>query len=212
MFSERVQSRGAKREATRDRVLLAAERLFRDQGFGATTVRQIAAEAEVSTGTVMSAGDKDALLVAIFDSWIDAVHRARAHENGDTSASASPPAPPPLSPDAAVDAVMDLVAPFVQYFARDEDLSRQYAAVIVRGTHESAIFQELARSLTAEFTGVLARAGLAGDDRERGARAVYYAYLGVLMTVSHGALDEAGALDQVREVTGFVTGRAGGAA
>ncbi|MEU5300944.1 TetR family transcriptional regulator [Streptomyces noursei] len=45
MFSERVQSRAAQREATRQRVLSTAERLFRDQGFGATTVRQIAADA-----------------------------------------------------------------------------------------------------------------------------------------------------------------------
>ncbi|WP_420834251.1 TetR family transcriptional regulator [Streptomyces yunnanensis] len=47
MFSERVQSRAAQREATRQRVLSAAERLFRDQGFGATTVRRIAADAAV---------------------------------------------------------------------------------------------------------------------------------------------------------------------
>ncbi|QRX90089.1 TetR family transcriptional regulator [Streptomyces noursei] len=67
-------------------MLSAAERLFRDQGFGATTVRQIATDAAVSTGTVMSVGDKDALLVAIFDSWIDAVHRARTDDQDETVA------------------------------------------------------------------------------------------------------------------------------
>ncbi|MEV6661131.1 TetR family transcriptional regulator [Nocardia fluminea] len=45
--------------------MAAAERLCRAQGFKATTIRQIAAEANVSTGTVMTAGEKDALLVKL---------------------------------------------------------------------------------------------------------------------------------------------------
>ncbi|TVT53411.1 TetR/AcrR family transcriptional regulator [Amycolatopsis rhizosphaerae] len=202
MFSEHVQSRAARREATRQRVLAAAERLFRDQGFGATTVRQIAAEAGVSAGTVMSVGDKDALLVAIFDGWIDAVHRARTAEHG--------AAPVPMSPGAAVDAVMALFEPFIRYFTLDEELSREYAAIIVRGAHESAIFQNLALSLIAEITGVLARAGLDGAGSGRGARVVYFSYLGILMTISHGTIRRPDAVDQLREVIGFVIGHEGG--
>jgi AcrR family transcriptional regulator len=202
VFSEHVQSRAEKREATRQRVLAASERLFRDQGFGATTVRQIAAEAGVSAGTVMSVGDKDALLVAIFDGWIDAVHRARTADDG--------PAPVPMSAGAARDAVMALFEPFVRYFALDEKLSREYAAIIVRGAHESAIFQNLALSLIAEIAEVLARTGLDGAGSGRGARVIYFAYLGILMTVSHGAIQEADAIDQLCEVIGFVITNEGG--
>ena len=202
MFSERVQSRAERRDATRRRVLASAERLFRDQGFGATTVRQIAAEAGVSAGTVMSVGDKDALLVAIFDGWIDAVHRARTGEQGTASV--------PMSAGAAVDAVMALFEPFIRYFALDEELSREYAAIIVRGAHESAIFQNLALSLIAEIARVLARTGLDDVDSGRGARVVYFSYLGILMTISHGTVREPDAIDQLREVAGFVINHDGG--
>src|SRR5690606_25888699 len=80
MFSEHVQSRSEQQAATRQKVLAAADRLFRAQGFKATTIRQIAAEAHVSTGTVMAAGDKDALLVSLFDNWITSVHNSRHTE------------------------------------------------------------------------------------------------------------------------------------
>ncbi|MER6982989.1 TetR/AcrR family transcriptional regulator, partial [Streptomyces carpinensis] len=179
-----------------------AERLFRAQGFGATTVRQIAAEAGVSAGTVMSVGDKDALLVAIFDGWIDAVHRARTGDDGT--------APAPMSADVAVDAIMALFEPFIRYFAGDEELSREYAAIIVRGAHESAIFRNLALSLITEIAEALARAGLGGVDSGRAARVVHYAYLGILMTVSHGTIQEPDAVDQLREVVGFVVTHEGG--
>ncbi|MFI5688129.1 TetR/AcrR family transcriptional regulator [Streptomyces sp. NPDC051636] len=202
MFTEPVQSRAAKREATRQKVLAAAERLFRAQGFGATTVRQIAADAGVSTGTVMSVGDKDALLVAIFDRWIDAVHQERKGADG--------PASGPLTAGVAVDAVMALFEPFIRYFARDEELSREYAAIIVRGERESAIFQNLALSLIAEIDGVLTQAGLSGVDAGRGARVSYFSYLGILMTVSNGAISEHDAIDQLHEVIEFVIAHEGG--
>lgn len=190
MFSERVQSRAAQRETTRQRVLATAERLFRDQGFAATTIRQIAAAAGVSSGTVMAVGDKDALLVAIFDGWIGAAHRSRA---------GSAPAP-------TVDAIVGLFEPFIRYFALDKGLSREYAAIIVRGAHESAIFEDLARSLLGEITSVLESAG--SGDAERAARVVYFSYLGILMTVSHGTLGEPEAVDRLREVVAFVIGAA----
>ncbi|MER6989089.1 TetR/AcrR family transcriptional regulator [Saccharopolyspora hirsuta] len=200
MFSEHVQSRAEKRAETRQKVLAAAERLFREQGFGATTIRKIAAEAGVSTGTVMSVGDKDALLVAIFDIWIEAVHRERA-DGG-----------PPASAGSGVDGVMALIEPFIRYFMLDEELSREYAAIVVRGVHESEIFRELADSLIAELAGALGRAGLAEADADRGARVVYFAYLGILMNIAHGTVRESEAVDQLREVIGFAIARGGGEA
>ncbi|MFG2595169.1 TetR/AcrR family transcriptional regulator [Streptomyces sp. NPDC048462] len=202
MFSERVQSRVAQREATRLKVLSSAERLFREQGFGSSTIRQIATDAGVSTGTVMSVGDKDALLVAIFDTWIAAVHHGREAEHG-------PGGMTPLSPGAAAGAVLDLVEPFISYFALDLELSRQYAAVIVRGTHESEIFQTLAGALIAELEALLARTPLTATGAAGGARTLYFAYLGILMTVGYGALDQRGAVTQFQEVIHFVVDREG---
>lgn len=202
MFTERVQSRAAKREATRLRVLSSAERLFREQGFGSSTIRQIATDAEVSTGTVMSVGDKDALLVAIFDTWIAAVHHGREAERGRGEAT-------PLPPAAAAREVLDLVEPFISYFALDLELSREYAAVIVRGTHESEVFQALARALLSELESLLARTPLTATGAGAGARTLYFAYLGILMTVGNGALDQRGAISQFQEVIQFVVDREG---
>ncbi|RAG82630.1 TetR/AcrR family transcriptional regulator [Streptacidiphilus pinicola] len=196
MFSEHVQSRAERREGTRRKVLASAERLFREQGFGATTVRQIAADAEVSTGTVMAVGDKDALLVAIFDGWIGAVHRERGGALAQSDGA--------LTPAAAVQELMALVAPFITYFESDRELSREYAAIIVRGSHTSEVFVDLALALLTEFTSVLSRAGLSAADAGRGAQAVYFAYLGLLMTASHGVLDEQAAVAQLQEIVRFV--------
>lgn len=202
MFSERVQSRAVQREATRLKVLASAERLFREQGFGSSTIRQIATDAGVSTGTVMSVGDKDALLVAIFDTWIGAVHHGREAEYGRGEVT-------PLSPGAAATAVLDLVEPFISYFALDLELSREYAAVIVRGTHESEIFQTLAGALLAELEALLSRTPLTATGAAAGARTLYFAYLGILMTVGYGTLDQRGAVARFREVIHFVVDREG---
>lgn len=203
MFSEHVQSRSAKRVATRQKVLASAERLFRTRGFRPTTIRQIAADAGVSTGSVMAVGDKNALLVAIFDGWITSVHRGR--DAADASAGTGR-----LSAKAAVAAVLALFEPFVAYFARDLELSREYAAVVVRGHHESAIFGDLARALTAELEAVLARGALTPAAAGRGARVIYFAYLGVLMTAASGAIDTDDATDALRQVAGFVVAHPGG--
>lgn len=52
----------------------------------------------------------------------------------------------------------------------------------VSGTHESAIFHNLALALIAEIAAALCRAGLARAEVRRGAWVVYFAYLGILMT------------------------------
>lgn len=194
---DRSRSRAEQRAATRARVLASAERLFREQGFAATTVRQIAADAEVSTGTVMAVGDKDALLVAIFDGWIAAVHAGR-------SGAGDLPAGPALDPDAAVQTVLALVEPFITYFELDRELSREYAAIIVRGSHESEVFLNLAVALISELEAVLSRTALGAAGAGGAALTVYYAYLGILMAAGNGALDPAAAVAQFRSVVRFV--------
>ncbi|WP_067270771.1 TetR/AcrR family transcriptional regulator [Streptomyces jeddahensis] len=195
MFIERVQSRAERRQLSREKVLAAAERLFREQGFDATTVRQIAAEAGLSAGSVMAVGDKHGLLVAIFDGWIDAVHRER-----DRGRSEQPSAD-------TVDDVIALIEPFVDYFALDLELSREYAATIVRGRHDSAIFQNLGLTLIGEIQQVLSRAGHDEDDAGRAARSIYFAYLGILMTVSNGALPDDVGREGFRDVVSLIVNR-----
>ncbi|WP_280305643.1 TetR/AcrR family transcriptional regulator [Nocardia neocaledoniensis] len=172
--------------------MAAAERLFRAQGFKATTIRQIAAEANVSTGTVMATGEKDALLVSLYDNWISAVHNSRHAELT------------PSTTPATTEDVLQLFAPFVGHFALDSELSREYLAILVRGNHESVIFRDLALALLRELETVLARSSLPPNDVGPGARTIYLAYLGLLMTASSGAIAMPEAADQLRQTIEFV--------
>ena len=171
MFSERVHARSTQRQQTRQKVVGVAEELFRAQGFAATTVRQIASVAEVSVGTVIAVGDKATLLVRIYDGWITDFHQQRVVE--------------PLA-GRPVDAIIDHLRPIIGYFVQDAELSREYAAILVRGEVESIVFDSLARSLIADIETIL-RAEEKRNASET-ARAIYFAYLGVLMTASHGAM------------------------
>ncbi|WP_433709498.1 TetR/AcrR family transcriptional regulator [Nocardia sp. CA-084685] len=192
MFNEHVQSRSEQQAATRQKVLSAADRLFRAQGFKATTIRQIAADANVSTGTVMGVGEKDALLVSLFDNWISAVHNSRRTELT------------PATSTATTEDVLMLFEPFVGYFAVDSELSREYLSILVRGNHESAIFRDLALALLAELETVLARSALPRSQVGLGARTIYLAYLGLLMTAASGAIAMPDAADQLRQTIEFV--------
>lgn len=68
---EIVPARTKARQTTRRAVLHAAAQLFEERGFLATTVRDITQQAGVSVGIVMAAGDKEALLVELFDGLIE---------------------------------------------------------------------------------------------------------------------------------------------
>ncbi|MFT3714965.1 MAG: TetR/AcrR family transcriptional regulator [Gordonia sp. (in: high G+C Gram-positive bacteria)] len=161
MFSEHVQSpRAEQRELTRTRVITCAQRLFVERCFAGTTIRAIAENAQVSVGTVMAVGDKDTLLLAAYDRWIGEIHVGR-------------PGPPDGS-DPAV-RIGDCVQPFLDLFARDLPLSREYGAVLARGTHRTAVFAGLATTLMTEFTEVFEDAGL-GDDAVPAARAAYLSH------------------------------------
>lgn len=155
------------RETTRERVRDAAAAMFRERGFAATTIRDIAASCGVSAGTVMSVGDKDSLLVQTFDVAIARTHDARS---GTAPHRDLPPE----------DALAALVHPFVALFTADEGLAREYASVVVSGRAPSALFARLATVLIREFAQVL---GVPDHPRtEALACAAYFAYVGVLMS------------------------------
>lgn len=172
MFTEHVHqnaiSRAAKRADTRQRVLAVADALFRERGFGATTVRAIATEAGVSVGTVMGVGDKNTLLVTVVDEWIDSVHRHRT-------------APRTEAADATT-TVVGLLSTFVDYFTHAGPLARDYAAIIVRDTHGSSIFGALADDLHADLTETMVSCGISRRRAENLAPTIYFGYLGVLFS------------------------------
>lgn len=65
-------------DSTRDRILDTAERLFAEQGFHATTLRQITREAGVNLAAVhYHMGSKQALILAVFRRRLDAMNAER---------------------------------------------------------------------------------------------------------------------------------------
>ena len=194
MFSEHVQSgRALQREETRLAVIDAAQTLFRRDGFRVTTVRGIAAEAGVSVGTVMSVGDKDALLLACYDRWIGDLHATAAARPGDGADLTAP------------QRVGEVIAPFVALFGADQDLAREYGSILARGTHRTEVFAGLATALTDSFTRIYRDAGL-GDRAAGAGRATYLAYLGLLMSTSATGSDMSGFREELEAVASIVLG------
>lgn len=216
MFNEQVQSTGyqakqiqpgqskpreVQRQATERAVLDAAERLFHSKGFKATTVRGIAAEAGVSIGTVMAAGDKDSLLVSAMDRRIALMHRDRLlPDTGFLAMKAGNNAP---------EMIAALVQPFLQLFASDLELAREYGAILIKGKHASGVFGRLALQLKAEFEQVFRLFGLRGEAASNAATSVHLAYLGILLAWAGGAFDQHSALDQLQSVAATAMQRGG---
>jgi len=169
-----VSLRSVQRLDTHARVIAAANAQFLEYGFADATIRGIAAAAGVSTGTVMLVGDKRALLVKVFDTLIEDIHRRR--EPGGDQTDTHSAAESPVS-----ETILSLLTPFLDLFTSRGDLARAYASILVEGTSTSTVFTDLAAMLITEIAGVL------GEDRpgtgQTGlARAVYYAYIGTLFT------------------------------
>ncbi|MGO1802910.1 MAG: TetR/AcrR family transcriptional regulator [Microbacteriaceae bacterium] len=160
--------------STQSRVLDAASQLFQERGFAPTTVRDIAETAGVSAGTVMTVGDKNALLVTVFDSLVAAEHAQRAGIDLQSTAIG-----------ACVDRLSALVQPFVVLFTGSPDLARSYASILISGTHSSSLFTDLAAQLIDEFATAITMRGCSSQaDAPTKAKALYAAYVGTLFTWS----------------------------
>lgn len=184
-----VTSRTEARQTTRRAVLHAAARLFEERGFLATTVRDIAQQAGVSVGTVMASGDKEALLVELFDGLIE-----ERQQLAGTQA---------LGVNVRCDAdVVAVVEPFVVLFGERRHLAQSYASILASGRHSSVVFADLARRLIAVFEQILTVCGCSRpmEVRKR-AEALHAAYIGSLFIWS--ATPERSAsefLAQLREI------------
>jgi len=79
-------------DSTRQRILDTAERLFADQGFHATTLRQITRDADVNLAAVnYHHGSKDALILAVFQRRLDQLNSDRLARLDDALRESDPP-------------------------------------------------------------------------------------------------------------------------
>lgn len=190
-----MTTRAELRQITHDKVTTAAEQLFREHGFTATTVRDIAAAAGVSVGSVMAIGDKRALLVSLFDRAIADVHRRRSSSN----------APPPTGGN-VVDHVVELISPFLDVFAADVELAREYGAVLMSGNHGSTVFHGLGEMLVRDIETILRADGMNEADTPRAARTIYMSYLGAIFAwAASGTPDASESLETFRSIVSFTT-------
>lgn len=167
--TRRTMARTMARAETEHKVLCAAQELFDEHGYTDATIRDIACRAKVSVGTVMSVGDKEALLVQIFDQLIEAEHQHRT----------------PITAEGCVERCLELVRPFLTLFVERLDLARVYASILLSGRHSSEVFQALGERLIQEFEDAItteadcAHLGATAHPRAI-AKALHAAYIGTL--------------------------------
>lgn len=196
-----MTSREDARLATEGRVTESAEKLFLRDGFRATTVRDIAVDAGVSVGSVMKVGDKSALLVSIFDRSIARMHQDQATPEVRQSAH--------LESEPLMDRLYAALGPFLEIFASQMELAREYAAALVSGTHQSVVFEELAVVLIGEIETILRQGGLEEQRIHDASRTVYLSYLGTLFYwAGRGTLDASEARELLKSALSYVSGPA----
>lgn len=186
MPTEHVHSRTDRRLRTEEKIISAAADLFLKFGYKTTTVRGIAKRAEVSVGRVMAAGDKDVLLVRCYDRWIAALQSgtytlpARAHAIAEATPSARTDAKPAAT-SAVQNHLVGIFLPFLEFFAAHEDLSRDYAAALMRVAGKPQVFDTLAADLQDELSSSLISIGISEAYALASAAALYDSYLGILL-------------------------------
>lgn len=222
MVTEHVHSRTDRRLRTEEKIIFAAADLFLELGYKTTTVRGIAKRAEVSVGRVMAAGDKDVLLVRCYDLWIGQLQsgthvlptRARtrsgaapsarvgaassagtgaASSAGTGAASSAGTGVRPTATSAVQNHLLEIFLPFLEFFAGHEDLSRDYAAALMRVVGKPQVFEMLAADLQDKLSSSLVSIGISEAYAQASAAALYDSYLGILFrwAASDMGLDEA---------------------
>jgi AcrR family transcriptional regulator len=135
--------------STRDRILEAAERLFGEQGAGATSLRAVTAAAGVNVAAIhYHFGSKEALLAAVLERHVAPINRERL-ERLDA-----------LAGDARVEEILEaLLAPALAGSHADPEL-RRVAAILQSEPLETvrALVDEVFGEVTERFVAALARA------------------------------------------------------
>ena len=153
------------RPESEELILGAAYEVFHEVGFKRGTVRDIAARANMSVGSVASVGSKEQLLVRLLEVKIAEIQAEMRAE--------------PLAGD-PVDAVLGMMRHFFDFFWQEWPLSREYAAIIASGRYDSRVFPDLAEAQVDDFVAVLTAAGMDAEEARRRARVVYINYVGCL--------------------------------
>lgn len=168
-------SRGEGQQARRREVAAAAWQLFTEQGFAATTVRQIAHRAGVSAGTVMNAGGKDHLLLELMEAAI-----------ADHMAVAAPEDPDPAA------AIWQRFERYFAFFAGLPDLAKAYGWVLLTAAGpEHGALTTKANAMTGLLAGDIRqrRPQVAPEDAQQAADAIFACYLRALATWGSNAAD-----------------------
>ena len=213
MLNEHVQSRTERRLRTEEKIISAAADLFLDLGYRATTVRGIAKRAEVSVGRVMAAGDKDLLLVRCFDRWIGALQSGtyilptRAPALSTRARSQTPrPSRSSSTPTSAMQShLLGIFLPFLEFFAAHEDLSRDYAAALMRVRGKPEVFENLAIDLQDNLSLSLVSIGISKAYALASASALYDSYLGILFRWAASDMDLDEATEALSRIIAFHT-------
>lgn len=123
-------------EATRERVLDAAERLFAAEGFDAVSIRRIAADAGVTLGVVgFHGGSKQKLFRTVLERRVEALNAARRARLAELRAQDAP-----LEMRDLVDGYL---TPYLDHASRGDPQWRAYARLIARIVSDDRWYPEV---------------------------------------------------------------------
>jgi AcrR family transcriptional regulator len=139
---------------TLDRILIAAESLFAEQGYDGTTLRQITQRAKVNLAAVnYHHGDKESLYLEILRRRIQPINQVRLVRLDEAEQQAGD------QPVSLTTLMGILAGPLFELYAGPDENSRHGARLIGRALVEPLPFME--KFLAGEFQPVLARFGQA---------------------------------------------------
>ncbi|MDN5635594.1 MAG: TetR/AcrR family transcriptional regulator, partial [Brevibacterium sp.] len=99
----------------------------------------------------------------------------------------------PTATSAVQNHLLEIFLPFLEFFAGHEDLSRDYAAALMRVVGKPQVFEMLAADLQDKLSSSLVSIGISEAYAQASAAALYDSYLGILFrwAASDMGLDEA---------------------
>ncbi|HMO60325.1 MAG TPA: TetR/AcrR family transcriptional regulator [Roseiflexaceae bacterium] len=180
MQHEKPTRRARAQHEKQQRIIAAAAALFQEQGFDATTIEQIAAQADVAKGTIfLYAESKLHLLLLIYENDLEQrVVEALAAIDSDAP---------------VVESLMALFAPFFALYAQNIELARRFvhAQLFLPADQPTPALTVLLGGLTARIRDWQASGRVAGDvDAMLAAQTIFAIYFSVLAAWLGGRLPE----------------------
>ncbi|MCA9567634.1 MAG: TetR/AcrR family transcriptional regulator [Myxococcales bacterium] len=194
MIPAPVGTRDERKAETRRRILESARALLEERGAEATTMRAIAARADVSLGTVHNyVGSRAELVVVLFVDDLEGVIASRRVTLPDG----------PL-----LDRLLHYFGGFFALYAARPALSRTYVTVAVFAPDTAfALYMEVTMRFVAELADLIRRSGELRDDvpPALAARLCFDTYIGVVVPLlRQEAPEPAPALQALRQMLGEV--------